>query len=71
VGEGCHCGNADRSCEGGRKMIHLVLGLVALFLAFRVYKVVTATVMALGDFGASAPSRKQPKKPSVVPKGVN
>jgi hypothetical protein len=52
-------------------MIHLVLGGVALFLAFRVYRVLLATVMAIGKIGGDVVAREQSKKPTVVPKGVN
>jgi hypothetical protein len=52
-------------------MIHLVLGGVALFLVFRVYRVLVATVMAMGKLGGEAMTREQSKRPVIVPKGVN
>jgi len=52
-------------------MIHLILGLVALFLAFRVYRVLVATVMAMGKLGGETLTREQYKKSSVVSKEVN
>jgi hypothetical protein len=51
--------------------MHLVLGLLALFLAFRIYRVLVATVMAMGRLFADAATREQSKKPTIVPKGVN
>jgi hypothetical protein len=52
-------------------MIHLALGLVALFLVFRVYRVLVATVMAMGRLGGEAIAREQSKRPFAIRKEVN